>query len=313
MKERIKNILGGLFLIVVGVVAWLMADEYVLMLFGVIEVDFRIFGGIMGVIGLISLIVALLPKKNKAVPTPQKEKKAAKTQDDEEIDIPAFFSKAPQVDVKALVIAAREAGTPEAFRQCIATLEPYQEADPDNGELVSGMLACYDGLLRTKGDRTFEDYQQRFYAALRAVYLEEQSGKKPTSRRFWAIHCAVHGGIAAASAKDLDQLEDAEAMLERASQMKSELSRDVDQQYMEVAIPCVRCWVCYWIARITATDKPDYDRSADALQLAATLFPREGDIRVCDMNPHLKDNTKTMLTWNNLDALRRHLIKVAGE
>ena len=72
MKERIKNILGGLFLIVVGVVAWLMADEYVLMLFGVIEVDFRIFGGIMGVIGLISLIVALLPKKNKAAqPAPQ--------------------------------------------------------------------------------------------------------------------------------------------------------------------------------------------------------------------------------------------------
>jgi len=217
------------------------------------------------------------------------------------------------VDGKALVMAAREAGTPEAFRQAIANLEPYQEADPENGEITAGMLACYDGLLRTKGDRTFADYQQRFYAALRAVYLEEQSGKKPASRRFWAIHCAVHGGIAAASAKDLDQLEDASFMLERASQMRSELSRDVDKQYMETAIPCVRCWVCYWIARITATDKPDYDRSADALQLAATLFPREGDIRVCDMNPHLKDNTKTMLTWNNLDALRRHLIKVAGE
>lgn len=315
MKEKMKGILRGLFLIAVGVVAWLLSDQYVFMLFGFIEVDFRIFGGVVGAIGLVSLIAALVPKKDKTEtePAPGKTKKQMFQSAVSEPIAETFVPQQSQVDVRGLVMAAKEAGTFEAFRQAIAALEPHQETEDDNGEVVSGMLACYDGLLRTKGDRSFEDYQQRFYAAVRAVYLEEHSGKKPASRRFWAIHCAVHGGIAAASAKDLDQLEDASYMLERAAQMKSELDREVDRQYMETAVPCVRCWVSYWIARITATDKPDYDRSIDALQLAATLFPREGDIRVCDMNPHLKDNTKTMLTWNNLDALRRHLIKVAGE
>ena len=320
MKEKIKEILGGLFMIAAGVVSWLIADEYVLMLFGFVEVDFRIFGAIIAAIGLFVLVAALLPKKGRKKPESAKPQSGSSMED----VVNTYFSdaftpqaapavKMPDVNVQMTVLQARDAGTPEAFRKAIAALEPCQEADPENGEVVSGMLACYDGLLRTKGDRSFEDYQQRFYAAVRAIYLEEHSGKKPTSRRFWAIHCAVHGGIAAASAKNLDQLEDASYMLERAAQMKSELDREVDRQYMETAVPCVRCWVAYWIARITATDKPDYERSIDALQLAATLFPREGDIRVCDMNPHLKENTKTMLTWNNLDALRRHLIKVAGE
>lgn len=317
MKEKIKSLLSGLLLIGCGAAAWMMSDEYVLMLFGVLKVDFKIFAVILAAIGLITAVMGLLPQRKGEKAAPQPKQKSRKTVKEEprteDIQAPVYVPDAPQVDVRSVVLSAREAGTPEAYRQTIAMLEPYQEADPANGELAAGMLACYDGLLRTKGDKTFGDYQQRFYAALRAVYLEEQTGKKPTSRRFWAIHCAVHGGIAAASAKDLEQLEDASYMLERAAQLKSEGSREVDQQYTETAIPCVRCWVAYWIARITATEKPDYDRSAEALQLAATLFPREGDIRVCDMNPHMQGNTKTVLTWNNLDALRRHLIKVAGE
>ena len=309
MKEKIKGLLAGVFFIGFGVFCWTMADEYVLMLFGAIKVDFRIFAAFCGLAGLISIVTALLPRKGKkAAPAARRE---AAVEEVQERPVPQDMFEEPQPDVRGIVTAAKEEGTPEAFRAAIAELEPYQEADEDNTEVVAGMLACYDGLLRTKGDRSFADYQQRFYAALRAVYLEEHSGRKPTSRRFWAIHSAVHGGIAAASAKDLEQLEDALFMLERAGGMRSELDRDVDHKYMEVAVPSVRCWVAYWIARITATDKLDLERSAEALQLAATLFPREGDLRVCDMNPHM-ENDKVMLTWGNLESLRAYLMKKAG-
>jgi len=155
MKEKIKELIGGLFMIAFGVFCFVIADEYVLMLFHLIEVDFRIFGGILIAAGLLVTISNLLPKKGQKRKKPAKEKPAKEKparekpqvapQEQEPISV---SQEAPRVDVKALVMAAREAGTPEAFRQAIANLEPYQEADPENGEITAGMLA-FGGLCVT--------------------------------------------------------------------------------------------------------------------------------------------------------------------
>ena len=78
MKEKIKGLLAGVFFIGFGVFCWTVADEYVLMLFGAIEVDFRIFAAICGVIGLMSFVGALLPAKGAKAPGKQKAAPAAK-------------------------------------------------------------------------------------------------------------------------------------------------------------------------------------------------------------------------------------------
>lgn len=275
MKEKLQNLLIGLGLVAVGAVCFVISRDYT-MAIGSFRLDYRIAGGFFAAVGLVFLVLALLCKpRQTSVPT-----------------------EAPVL--------------PEDPRQRLALLENALEEDPENAALAEQLLSCCDEVLAIKGDLSFDDYQQRFRTARRAVYIEEKYSLAPASRRFRAIRSAVHGGITAATARDAGQLEDALDMLNSAAQLQSEgfTNPELERRYTDTAVPGTLCWVCYWLARIYATELPNYRRSAQLLKQAMDLCPPEG-IRACDLNPRRAENTKVLLTPANLNQLKHHLLSKA--
>lgn len=275
MKEKLQNLLIGLGLVAVGAVCFVISKDYT-MAIGSFSLDYRIAGGFFAAVGLVFLVLALLCKP-----------------------------KQPSVPPEAPVL-------PDDPRQRLALLENALEADPENAALAEQLLSCCDEVLAIKGDRSFDDYQQRFCTARRAVYIEEKYSLAPASRRFRTIHSAVHGGITAATARDAGQLEDALDMLTSAAQLQSEgfTNPELERSYTDTAVPGTLCWVCYWLARIYATELPNYRRSAQLLKQAMDRCPPEG-IRACDLNPRRAENTKVLLTPANLNQLKHHLLAKA--
>lgn len=273
MKEKLQNLFMGLGLVAVGAVFFVISGDYTMSV-GSFSLDYRIVGGFFAGVGLVFLLLALLCRP------------------------------------KEQIAPAETPPMPENPRHQLALLENALEADPENVALARQLLSCCDEVLAIKGSFSFDDYQQRYSTACRAIYIEERYGLAPAFRRYRAIHSAVHGGITAATARDPGQLEDALEMLESASGLKSEGTQERDRLYGEVAIPAARCWVCYWLARIYATELPNYRRSAQLLKQSMDLCPPEG-IRACDINPRRPENTKVLLTPANLTQLKHHLLSKA--
>lgn len=273
MKEKIQNLLIGAGLAAAAVVCFVISGDYTMSL-GSFHLDYRIAGAFFGAVGLVFLLLGLLKK-----PAP-----AASVRTPEE---------APAM--------------PEDPMDRLRVLEEAMEADPENVDLAREFLSCSDLLMQAKGDKSFPYYQQRFCIARRAVYMEEKYGLSPAFRRYRVIHSAVHGGIAAATARDRDQMEDSLDMLIAAAGLQSEGTRDLDRLYSEVSVPAVTCWVSYWLSRSYLGEQPNYRRSAELLKQAAALCPPEG-IRACDLNPRMAENVKIVLTPTNLGQLKHHLL-----
>ena len=200
--------------------------------------------------------------------------------------------------------------TAEHYRASLEGLENhFNNSNTDPKLLLPSLMAAYDSFLRSRGSYTFSNYQYRFYAALRAIHKEEQFGVARATRRFWAVHSAVHGGIAAGKAKDMNQLEAALEMLERAKDFRPEGGRPVDDQYVQMAIPAVRCWDSYLVAKLSL-ERGNYQRASSALWMANQLFPHQGSLRLCHLNPHLQDQTQVVLTREQLEALHNQLSSV---
>lgn len=281
MKERMQNLLIGLGLVAVGAVCFVISKDYTMSI-GSFTLDYRIAAVFFAAVGLVFLLLALLKKS------------------------------APQA---APVPAQATAEAEEDPRELLRQLEQAMDLEPDNAALAQEFLRCSDALLHGRGDKSFYDYQQRFFTARRAVYIEEKHGLAPANRRFRAVHSAVHGGITAATARQPEQLEDALDMLTAAAQLRCEgtLAPALEQRYSDTAVSAVTCWVCYWLSRSYLGETPDFRRSAELLKQAITLCPPEG-IRACDLNPRMTENTKVMLTPAHLQQLKRLLLsKVKGQ
>lgn len=275
MKEKLQHLCIGLGLVTAGAVCFVISGDYT-MAIGSLTLDYRIAGGFFGAVGLIFLLLALLCKPRQ----------------------PAVSQETPAMAENPL--------------QRLALLEAALETDPENVTLADQLLACCDEVLALKGDRSFDDYHRRFRAALRAISIEEQYSFAPASRRYRAIHSAVHGGITATTSRDAGQLEDALEMLTAASKLQGEgfTNPELERSYADTAVPGTLCWVCYWLARIYATELPNYRRSAQLLKQAMDLCPPQG-IRACDLNPRRAENTKLLLTPANLNQLKHHLLSKA--
>ena len=277
MKEKRQNLLIGLGLVAVGAVCFIISTDYTMMI-GSFLLDYRIAGAFFAAVGLVFVLLGLMKK-----PAPPRK------------------TRAPM----------ESAHQPEDPRARLRFLDAALDGDPENEALAREFLICSDAVLRLKGDKSFPDYHQRFFTARRAIYMEEKYGLPPADRRYRAIRSAVHGGIAAATARDMEQLEDALDMLSAASALHSEGTRDLDRQYSEVAVPAVKCWVSYWLSRGYLADQaPNYRRSAELLKQSFSLCPPEG-IRVCDLNPRMPENTKVVLTPIILSQLKYHLLSKA--
>ena len=346
MKQKTKDILGGVAFIAVGIFFFFIADDYVFMLFHVIPVNFMVVGGITVLLGIIKIVTTFMEKgtqKGKSATSSgssrQPGKQAASRPAQQAASRAAAQTAsraAPQAaKPRAAAPAARKTAAPprqtptaqqagssyaaqvceaarlqntaEGYRNAAALLEKQNQANPQDTGIVSAILEMQDAYLRTNGDKTFQDHQQRFYSALRAVYMEENHRMPKRARRFWIIHNAVRAGMAAATAKDLNQLNGAMTMLDRAGDFRSELNRPVDSHYMYSALPGVRCLVAYWIARLCITQTQDYRRASQMLQLSESLLRKDVGLRVCDVNPYQDTNTKMLLTQANLDALKNQL------
>lgn len=337
MKQKTKDILGGVAFIAVGIFFFFIADDYVFMLFHVIPVNFMVVGGIAVLLGIIKIVTTLMEKKETqkgksgavsgasrqpakqaasrtaaqtaATAQPPRPRTAAQPVQ-KSAAVPRQTSATQQAGgsyITQIREAARLQNTAEGYRNAVALLEKQYQANPGDAEIVKSVLEMQDAYLRTNGDKTFQDHQQRFYSALRAVHMEERHYMPKRARRFWVIHNAVRGGMTAASAKDLNQLTEAMTMLDRAGDFQSELNRPVDAHYMYSALPGVRCLVAYWIARICTTQTQDYPRAEKMLQLSESLLRKDIGLRVCDVNPYQETNTKMLLTQANLEALKNQL------
>lgn len=202
------------------------------------------------------------------------------------------------IDEVAKTFNANTQHDPEIYWQCYSKLEWLLEVYPDNDRLLMNLANAGARYASVCYPQTLEEHRRAFNAAVSSLSF---GASKPNSReidirKFNLIVHAVNGGIDAGNTRDIKWMEAAAKWLRTASGYWFENPDERGEQYRNVAIPSVRAYVGYWLAKGYLAENPANKQKARSVLEEVLHCCPFALIRSCDINPNLSKNTQTILT-----------------
>lgn len=194
---------------------------------------------------------------------------------------------------------------PQIHWECAQKLEQMLQAHPAHEGLqreVAQNLANYSW---TSTARPFSERRRAYNASLRSLTLEKRQRETTEldRRKFCLIFHAVFGGTDAANLNDVNAMEEALQWLRTAATYKMEEPDAERQQYQNVAIPSVRFYVGYCLAKAYLEQTSPQKQKAKAIIEEALQACPYALIRQCDLNPNRNTDTSTVITRENMMSL----------
>lgn len=188
--------------------------------------------------------------------------------------------------------------------ECLQELEHVYPQFPNHKRLcetIGDISFLYAVLKNTTSKMSHEDSRSVFNAARRSLDFTSNCTQKNLEYRYAPLFCrAVHGGISAGNSDKREDMEEALEWIRFASRYRITGLDDTLQYYVRynAALPCVRTWLCYWLAVDYQEKSPQNIGKAREYINEALQHCPSAAIRQCDLNPWMEDTRVLLEKWH---------------